>query len=126
MGHKTVSKTHVAEGSSARVTAVIKDETGAVIAGSALTTLTLTLYDYVVPATIINSRNAQNVLNANGVTVDASGNLTYLMDPADNPINDTTLSKENHVALFQWTWAAGAKAGKHEVIITVENFANVT
>ena len=48
-----------------RFTATIVDETGAVLPAASLATLTLTLYD-LASFTIINSRNAQNVLNGGG------------------------------------------------------------
>jgi len=111
---------NVREKTTRRYTAVLKDETGAAVGSGSLSSLKLTLYNKVDGA-IINTRNQQNVLNLNGVTIDASGNLTWTMDPADNPIIDTTLSYEEHVALFEIGWAADAKKNNHEVIIRVEN-----
>ena len=55
----------------ARYTADIQDHEENAIAGSSLTTLTLTLYDKVT-GTVINSRDNQDVLNTNGVSVDES------------------------------------------------------
>jgi len=101
--------------------AVIEDENGDAIAAASLTTLTLTLWDKLT-GTVINSRNAQNVLNTNGVTVDASGNLVWTMTPADNALTGTTLTNgqiEEHLAEFIWTWAAGVKKGNHQVQIDV-------
>ena len=111
---------NVREKTTRRYTAVLKDETGAAVGSGSLSSLKLTLYNKVDGA-IINTRNQQNVLNLNGVTVDASGNLTWTMDPADNPIIDTTLSYEEHVALFEIGWSSDAKKNNHEVIIRVEN-----
>lgn len=109
----------------ARYTADVQDHEGNAIAGSSLTTLTLTLYDKAT-GTIINNRNAQNVLNVNGVTVDGSGNLVWVMTPDDNAILTAASKVEKHIALFQWTWDSGAKAGKHEVTIQVKNLTKVT
>ena len=53
------------EHATAKYTAIIKDESSVAIAAASLTTLTLTLYDSA--GTIINSRNAQDVLNTNNV-----------------------------------------------------------
>lgn len=104
----------------ARYTGQIVDELGAGIDAASLTTLTLTLYD-LVSNTIINGRNAQNILNANNVTVDASGNLVWSVQPSDNPIySSTPVENELHIALFQWTWGvAGVNKGNHEVGIRV-------
>lgn len=103
-------------------TGSLVDDTGAAIGAASLVTLTLTLYD-AITKTYINARNAQNILNANNVTVDSSGNLIWSVQALDNLIVNDTLSTELHVALFQWTYGAGAaKSGKHAVGIRVVNF----
>lgn len=109
-------------------TAVLENEDGNGIPASGLNTLTLTLYDFST-GTILNSRNKQPALNANGVTIDSAGNLKWTMQPEDNAIVDTDLianAKEKHKALFEWTYAGGAKYGKHEVSIRVENLNKVS
>ena len=111
---------NVREKTTRRYTAALKDETGAAIGGGALSSLKLTLYNRA-DGSIINTRNQQNVLNANGVAVDSSGNLTWTMEPADNPIVDAALSYEEHVALFEIGWSSDAKKNNHDVIIRVEN-----
>ena len=118
----TTAQRRVNEGSSAVYTATIVDEDGTALAASGLTTLTLTLYDNVTQS-IINSRTDQDVLNANNVTVSSGGVLVWTMQAADNNIIGRTPidSYENHRALFEWTWASGARAGSHEVIIEVLN-----
>ena len=113
----------VQEKETSRYTATVKDEAGVAQGSSARDTLTLTPYDKET-GTIINSRNAQNVLNANGVTVDSSGNLVWTMDPADNTIVTATNEQELHVALFEWTYST-TKKGKHEVILLVQNLVKV-
>jgi sugar lactone lactonase YvrE len=115
----------VKEKTSALYTADVQDHQENAIGSSDLGTLTLTLYD-VDTNTIINSRNAQNVLNANGVALDANGNLSWVMSADDNTIVTSTTVQESHIALFQWTWDSGNKAGKHEVQIYVENLTKVT
>jgi hypothetical protein len=109
---------------SARYTADVQDDEGNAIAAASLTTLTLTLYDKDT-GDIINSRNDQDVLNTNGVTVDGSGNLTWIIDPDDNAIVTSTSKVEDHVALFEWTWNSGAKEGRHEVFLHVKNLTKV-
>ena len=120
----SASERRVREGCTAKYTATIKDESGAALAAAALHTLTLTLYDQT-SETILNSRNRQDVLNTNNVAIDASGVLTWTMQPADNAVLDATQKVERHVALFEWTWDSGAKAGKYEVKIDVENLKKV-
>lgn len=115
---------NVGEGTTQRYTAVIKDELGAAIPGTQLTTLTLTLYAEHTGA-IVNGRDAQNVLNANNVTVDANGILVWLLQPADNAILDGGRAYERHIALFQWTYASGAKSGQQQVNFFIPNTSNV-
>jgi hypothetical protein len=109
----------------AKYSAIIQDEDETALSSSDLQTLTLTLYDKST-GTIINSRNDQDVLNTNGVSVDANGNVVWLMDPDDNAIVTSTSKVEKHVALFKWTWDSGNKEGKHEIVIQVKNLTKVT
>ena len=111
------------ERTSGRYTCQLVDETGAGISFVSLITLLLTLYD-LATGTMINGRTAQNVLNDNNVTVDASGNLVWSIQPADNIIVTDALSLETHIALFQATWATGAC--DHEVSLPVRNVTRVT
>ena len=116
---------NILEKTSRKYSAVLRDLDGVIIPNTSLSTLTLTLYS-IHSLAVINSRNAQNVLNANDVSVDVIGNLTWEMQPADNAILDPTLQTEIHRALWEWTWAGGAKAGKHEVDFQVRNLNKVT
>ena len=117
------------------------DETGALVGPSTLSALTLTLYAYDANGvlTYLNSRNAQNVLNQNGVLVydtlqsgvDENGqpmtyNLAWTMAPADNAIVNDSKSVETHYALFQASWGAGAKGINHPVALPVKNLALVS
>jgi hypothetical protein len=108
----------VRERATAKYTATLQDENGTVIPLADLTTLKLTLYDKQTDE-IINSRDEQGVLNENDVTFHAtSGLLTWTMKPADNVIIGSA-PREEHIALFEWTYAAGAKAGHHAASIIV-------
>ncbi len=113
------------EHTSAKYTAQLVDPTlyPAGVPAAALQTLVLTLYD-LTTGTVINSRNAQNVLNTNNVTIDASGNLVWAIQGADNPIITATLAIETHIALFEAAWTGGACT--HEVSLPVRNVARVT
>lgn len=95
------------------------------VPGSTLSTLTLTLYCEDADLTIVNARDAQNVLQANGVTVDEAGLLTWVLSAADLAILHDALPFERHIALFQWTWPT-SKAGKFECVFSIRNLAKVS
>jgi hypothetical protein len=133
MSAQTTQPFHARESSSSRLEAVIKDEDEVAIPAASLGTLTLMLYDQITElaspgstAAIINSRNRQSVLNANGGTVDASGNMVMTFTPADNEIRHTSRSSERHVALFEYSYAGGLKAGKEQVLVDVYNYHRTT
>jgi hypothetical protein len=116
----------VAEGTTCQITGTLVDETGTAIPGASLTTLRFTLYNKT-GLTILNSRNAVDILNANGGTVDSAGLVTMILDPADNQIVGAGVGGgEQHVGLFEWTWASGVKKGRHEVPFHIVNLAVVT
>lgn len=95
-------------------TGVIQDGDGNPIGSNDLTTLTLTITNQA-DSTVINSRDAQNVLNANDVTLDVSGNLSWDIQAEDNIIvNDEIVpgTVERHEVLFEWTWGAGKSSSE--------------
>jgi hypothetical protein len=113
----------VHEGESCNVTGqlMMGDTT---IAKTALATLTLTLYDAVTES-ILNSRNAQDILDANESSVDADCNVTIELDAADNDVVDSskdTGDRELHVAMVTWTWNDGnsTRTGKELMSFLVE------
>ncbi len=111
----------VSEKSTPDITAVIVDATGNPVPAGSLASLTLTYYSISDPSNpIINTRNSQNVLNANNVTVDASGNLRWSLQPADTAILDPTIpvgSVERHQALFIFTYSNTDGLRTGEVLI---------
>lgn len=86
-----------------------------------LSTLTMSLYVVKQDGSIafVNGRNAQNILNANNVTVSAGGVLNWTIQTADTTFIESTLPFERHIAVFQWTWPGGT--GKHERVLVVKN-----
>jgi hypothetical protein len=109
----------VRERSTGTYTATLQDEAEVVIPSASLTTLTLSVYD-VRTGTVLNNRNNQNVLNANNVTVHAtSGLLTWSVQSADNAMVSTR-SVESHIAVFEYTWASGAKRDWHRLSMLIE------
>ncbi len=113
----------VNEHSTAKYTAVIKDESDVAIAAASLTTLTLTVYKTSDDA-IVNSRDGQDVLNDNNVVVDSSGNLTWTIQPSDS-VNSGNTELETHIALFEYTWSGGTKRGSHEVTLLVRDITKI-
>lgn len=99
---------------------LVDDETRAPIPASLLLTLKLTLFDRS-SGTKINSRDLQNVLNTNGVTIGQDGVLVWRATAADNPIvgSPAVNAKEQHEARFDFTW--GTRRGDHRVFIDVVN-----
>lgn len=108
------------ERTSGVITFTVEDESGSPVALAAVTTFTLTLYDRDTRQ-IINSRQNQNVLNANNVTMHAtSGLVTWTVQPADMACVSER-AQEIHVALFVITWNSGAKQTSAELILPVAN-----
>jgi len=121
----TVITSEVGEKTTCRIGGTITDHAGAAIPAASLATLTLTLY-HRQSGTILNSRNAVNVLNTNGGTVTSGGVLTMVLDPADNALEFQAGSRETHVAAFDWTYNSGAATGRSLVEFPVRNFSKVT
>jgi len=114
----------VLERTSVWVTGTFKDYQGTGIPPGNLTSLTLTLYDEST-GQILNNRSLQNVLNTNGVTIIGTGEMTWVMDPADNALIDAAAVTERHIALFEWTWGSPERAGKSEIGLQVMNLTKV-
>lgn len=120
----------VDEGESCDVDYTFKDMAGNAIVKSSLITLTATLFDEKTE-TIINSRDAQDVKDANGGTVATDGTLTLRLQPLDAAIVSTTLTAEKterHILRLEWTWNDGmlTRTGRASRAIIVQNVASPT
>ena len=122
------SAVSVDEGESCIITATLYDATGEVLAKAAISTLTVSLINEA-DGSIINSREDQDILDANGGTVSTPGVVTLKLQPADNVMVDTSGSeKEVHVVAFEWTWTDGqsvSMTGRQEYGMTVSAATNV-
>ena len=125
MANLTTLTDDIMEKTTVKITAIVEDENGDGIPAVSLNTLTLTLYS-LEDDTIINSRNDQDVLNTNGVTLDVSGNLVWTVTPADTIIVNTLLNAERHRAVFEWTYTGGSKNGKHVIDMRIINLVKIT
>lgn len=108
----------VAELASGKLSGTLVDLDGV---GFKPTALTAEIYD---AATRDVIRAKASVLDVNGGTVDADGNLELELTPANNAIVGHR-REERHILLLEWTWDAATKAGKHEVHFTVRNLDRV-
>ena len=99
-------------------TANLVDEAGVAVSAAMLTTLTITVFNARTRA-VVNSRDRQNALNANNVTVSAGGVLTWSIQAADLAITAGDADSDLLVC-FEWTWNAGAKKNWHKFTLRAE------
>lgn len=109
--YRTVQETGVPEDSSALITGQIEDLLGAALPGAAVESFTVTLSDQRT-GDIINGREDQDILNANGSTVAVGGAFTLELAPADLVIIPEGEHKPILAALFTWTWG-GTRRSHH-------------
>jgi len=120
----------VQEGESCNLRLVPTDIDGAAILKANLITLTFTLFDLATSA-VVNSRNAQNVLDANDGTVDTAGVLTMRLGPLDTVIVGTVANNAKQVRCVQLAWTfndgVAVRTGKSDPLgFHVQNLATVT
>lgn len=115
----SVLKIEVEEAGSVRYKCDLLDELGVAIAAAAIATLTATLYD-VASDDILNSRDGQNVKNANGGVVGLTDGSFYLdLLAADNRIVDATSTKETHKLLLELALIDGkTRNWERKVVVT--------
>ena len=124
VGPKAFEKVTVAPkaGESATYTTQLADILGVDAPLATFSAITLTFVDEVT-GSVINFRQDQNVLNANNVTVSATGLLTWNMQVADNSrITATTNNTiEYHRAIFSFVYdfGTGEETAEHEIRIPV-------
>lgn len=123
----TKAQATVNEDTSAIYSCVLKSEVGTPIGVSEISTISLTYYN-ADDGTIVNSRSVQDIKNANNVTIDANGILTWYIQPADTiVVAGTTAPRqtEKHTALFEWTWDTTYQ-GRHELDLYIYQMDEVT
>ena len=116
--------TNVDEGESCDLTIVLYDATAVALVKASIITLTVTLLDQLTGA-VINSRNAQDILDANGGALATDGTLVLRLQPLDNTnVNATPVGEiEKHEVTIKWTWNDGVlvadRTGKHTFILRI-------
>lgn len=115
---------HITEGTTPILSAVVTNESKTALAASELDTVTLTYFDSRSKA-IINSRDAQDVLNANSVTVGSDGNLQWYMLAADTAAADPEAAESVRrlTARFNWTWTdtgGRPRVGQEDIAINLK------
>ena len=127
MSHDDIETRAVDESTTPTYTAQFVDVEDQPVSGSALDSLTVTFYQEYTRV-IVNGRDKQHVLQANGITVDDAGLLTWPLEVGDTEILDDALEHEPHRALFEFSYAGanGPKYGKHEVRFLVKNLEKVS
>jgi hypothetical protein len=106
----------VAARASAIYTAQIVDGAGAGIPAAALATLTLSLFDAATGA-VVDGVSAVNILNSDRGAVDASGNLTVTLRPADTAIFGAAVLPgrlQYRSMVIDWTYNGGGSVGRHQ------------
>jgi hypothetical protein len=99
------------EGSSRTITTTLTDSDANAIAASDLTGdgyLRLTLWEKYT-GDILNSRNAQSILNLNGGAITAQGVLTLKLSPSDMAINTDANKTEIHRGIIEVKINSGDK-----------------
>ena len=113
----------VDEGQSGTVNFTLVDSAGVAIPKADIETLTLTLTDLAC-GDVINERDEQDVLDANGVDVgDTDGSVSWAYDAEDTPYmgddDDLAPQEETHLAHFRVTWSGGTLS--KQVLMKVRN-----
>lgn len=110
---------------SASYTATLQDTDGNAIPVAAIVTAQLTLTD-VDTGEVVNGRDAQNILNANNVTIHAtSGLLTWSIQPADNAVQTAGVQQELRRAVFDVVYNTDQRL-VHETYWLVKNLSEVS
>jgi hypothetical protein len=99
-------------GASLTYTAQLVDQNGKAIPAASLTTLTLSVVDTQTSATI-NGVRQTNILNTDRGAIDAQGNLTITLLPADNAFAGTGLRQRSMI--IDATYNGGLSTMRHQV-----------
>lgn len=122
-GFQTLDATCRPEQTTVRITGTLTDDAGTAIPVASVASLKLWLFHKRTGA-IINLRNGQNILGANGGSVDSAGVLTLTLGPLDTQLESQTLPTSEIVAEIEWKYNAGAATGRATVQFLVANLTH--
>ena len=124
-GFQTIDGTCRPENSTVEIAGTITDASGTPIPAASLTSVKVWLFHKATKA-IVNLRDAQDVKNANGGTVDpTSGAFVLALGPLDTVLESQSLATSDIVAEFEWVYNAGASTGRASVQFTVGNLVKI-
>jgi len=109
----------VKEDSTYLITGNVVDENGATIAAASLNSFRMWLFDH--EGDIINSR----VNVDKSASVSATGALSLVLTPADNPIVTVGNKTERHLLVLEWEWDSSADKAHENIYLIVNNDAEV-
>lgn len=111
----------ITEGSTQIYTVTLVDESGDPIPLAQISSIQLT-YKNDLKDTVINTREDQNVLNANDCTYHATdGTFTWNLQVADTTAVNADLRFDTNLAVITWTWNGGLSQQRHAFYIQTEN-----
>jgi hypothetical protein len=117
----------VLEGQTVTYTTTLLDEASVAVPAAAFTAIRLTYYS-VQSGAIINSRNNQSILNANEVTVDGAGLLTWKLQEADVTMTESpkpSVTTYRAVMVYEWLDAATVpRQAVREIDVTIQAITN--
>ena len=115
----------VNEGTTRRITGQLKDDEGNLIGSGNVSAFTMTQKG--LDGTVINSRDSQNVLNTNNVTLDANGNWVFQVQPEDAIRLEHKPGIEIHKVTVEWEWSTSpVRKGNQVFYIGVRDLEEVT
>lgn len=112
----------VNEGTTARYACTLTDHTGAAIDSAAVSAIVATLKD-ANDETVINSRNAQSVLNVNGGTMGSAGAFALVLSSLDTIARGTAALQPRRLTL-KVTFTTGVVT--HEISYFVRSLADIS
>jgi hypothetical protein len=114
----------VFQGTTSEIDFALVDHNGAAVPKANLSTLTAKLYD-LASGSVINGRDYQNIIDANGGVVNADGTGTLSLGTSDNPIVNPAIrvgDTEEHGLAVRFTTSGGIN-GAGRMTFVVEKMA---
>jgi hypothetical protein len=108
------------EGATPKFQLLLEDEDGVALTAALTDTLTLSVIDARTEA-VVNGRDQQSILNANGGSLDGAGNFALQTAIADLAILDAASTYETRKLVVTWEYAGNTKRGGATWVIRIAN-----